>query len=86
LDDLLFTDLNISSFLHQNGEEDLSFLDPNIEFILIVRDLNQGNPSIKFAMDRLGTGLDLHFLLHAIWYRLQPFATRAVWHGEKSHF
>jgi hypothetical protein len=62
---MLFSDLNIGSFLHQNGEEDSFILGPNMDFILLVRDLNQGNPSTKSGMDfYLRTGLDLHFLLH----------------------
>jgi len=68
--------LNFGSFLHLNGEEDSFFLDSKMEFILVVRDMNQGNPSTIFAMDLwLKTGTDLHFLLHAVCNRLQPFAT-----------
>ena len=52
-----------------------------------MRVINQGNPSLKFRMDSyLRAGMDQHFLLHAICNRLPPFATRAVWHGEKPHF
>jgi hypothetical protein len=58
-----------------------------LELFLLVWDLNQGNPSIKIVMDLfLKTRSDLHFLLHAICNRLQPFATGAVWHGKKSTF
>jgi hypothetical protein len=50
-------------------------LTQKIEFIPIVRDLNQVNPSIKIENCDgfcLRTGADLHFLLHAI---CNPFAT-----------
>jgi hypothetical protein len=39
----------------------------NIEFILMVWNLNQGNPSAISEMDlRIRTGADLQFFLHAV--------------------
>jgi hypothetical protein len=77
--DILFTDLNVGSFLHQIGEEYVLFLDPNLEFILMVRDLNQGNPSIILGMDLcLRTGLRAAFPSSC---RVQPCATSSAQHG-----
>jgi len=64
------------------------FLDPNTFFM--VWDLNQGNPSIKFAMDCASEQgwicISFFMPFATVCNHLQPFATRAVWHGEKSHF
>jgi hypothetical protein len=80
--DMLFSDLNIGSLLHQNGEEDSLFLDPNMEFILMVRDLNQDNPSTKSGMDLcLSTGLRAAFPSSCRVQHVQPCATRSARHG-----
>jgi hypothetical protein len=77
--DMIFSEVNFGSFHHQNGEEDLLFLDLNMEFILMVKDLDQGDPSLTFRMDFfLRTGLRAAFPSSC---HLQPFATRAAWHG-----
>jgi hypothetical protein len=52
----------------------------------MVWELNQGNPSILIAMDDARTGWSCISFFMPFATHLQPFATRAVWHGEKSHF
>jgi hypothetical protein len=44
-----------------------------MEFIPMVKYMNQLNPSLTSGMDfYLKTGLDLQFLLHAVCNRMQP--------------
>jgi hypothetical protein len=84
---MIFTDLNIGIFLHQNSEDDRCSLILRLELKLIVRDWNQSNPSAgssKIFCLRTGRTYISFFMPFAT--HLQPFATRAVWHGKKSTF
>jgi hypothetical protein len=79
---MLFPNLNIYFFLHQNIEEGTLHFDSNTEFILMIWGLNQGNPSINIAMDASEQGrICISFFM--------PFATvcnQNIWHGNKQFF
>jgi len=58
----------------------------NLRFIFLIWDLNQGNPSIKIAMEASGQGRSCISFFMPFATHLQPFATRAVWYGKKPVF